>query len=162
MSSTVSCSSAAAIGLRAEAEVGEDLRDRDRVRDVRLAALALLPVVRLLGGRVGALDDREIGLRVVRPHRPEQRVDGTGRLRAREDARDRTAQRSEADDVLRFRHGGRLPPILVDRLGTSGGPVSVIGASSAAKRSTRDARRQRRAFVAPRSRLRVSVVASCF
>jgi hypothetical protein len=37
--------------LRADAEVGEDLRDRDRVRDVRLAALALLPLVGALRRR---------------------------------------------------------------------------------------------------------------
>ena len=53
--------------LRADAEIGEDLRDRDRMGDVRLAALALLPVVRPLGGRVRALDQRDVGLRMVRP-----------------------------------------------------------------------------------------------
>ena len=58
MSSTVSCSSAAAIVFGPDAEVGEDLRDGHRMRDVRLAAPAHLTGVRLLGDGVGALDER--------------------------------------------------------------------------------------------------------
>ena len=85
-------------GLRSDAEVGEDLRDRDRVRDVRLAALALLALVGALGGRVRALDEREVGLRVVHPHGAHQRVDRAGRLRLREDARHQAAQRSRRVD----------------------------------------------------------------
>ena len=75
MSSTVSCSSAAAIARRPEPEIGEDLRDGERVRDVRLAALALLAGVGLIGDRVGALDDREVALGVVRPHRAQELLD---------------------------------------------------------------------------------------
>ena len=45
-------------GLRADAEIGEDLRHGDRVGDVRLAALALLPGVSPFGRVIGALDDR--------------------------------------------------------------------------------------------------------
>ena len=82
--------------LRADAEVGEDLRDRDRMRDVRLAALAHLAGVRLLGGRVGALDEGDVGLRVVGAHRLQQAVDRAGRLRAREQARQDRAQRGGA------------------------------------------------------------------
>ncbi len=62
---------------RSDPEVGEDLRDRHRVADVRLAALALLPGVGLLGGRVRALDQRHIRLGVMGAHRLQQ----TGRPR---------------------------------------------------------------------------------
>ena len=51
------------------------------------------PVVGAFGGRVGALDDRQVGLGMVRAHRLEQRVDGAGRLRSGEDAGHQTAQR---------------------------------------------------------------------
>ena len=50
---------------RADAEVGEDLRDRERVRDVRLAALALLALVGALGDRVRALDEARSALGCV-------------------------------------------------------------------------------------------------
>ncbi len=93
--------------LRADAEVGEDLRDRDRMRDVRLAALALLARVRLLSGRVGTLDQRHVRLRVVRAHRLQQTVDGARGLRAGEDARQQCAQRCRARR-LRLRHGVSL------------------------------------------------------
>ncbi len=43
-----------------EPELGEDRRDRDGVRDVRVAALAQLAAVGALGGLVGALDDAEV------------------------------------------------------------------------------------------------------
>ena len=48
--------------LRAEPQVGEDLRDRERVGDVRLAALPLLSVVGRVRDGVRALDDREVAL----------------------------------------------------------------------------------------------------
>ena len=50
---------------RRHAQLGEDRRDGDGVRDVRVAALAQLAAVRLLGHDVRLLDDREVGLRVV-------------------------------------------------------------------------------------------------
>ena len=102
MSSTVSCSSAAAMVRGPMPEVGEDLRDGDRVRDVRLAALAHLPGVRALGDGVGALDEPEVGLRMVRAHRADQRVDGSDGLRLGEDPRHQGAQRGRSTSVPTF------------------------------------------------------------
>ena len=48
-----------------ELELGDDLRDRERVRDVRIAGLAGLAVVRLRGELVGAADQREVGAGIV-------------------------------------------------------------------------------------------------
>ena len=79
--------------LRADAEVGEDLGDRDRVGDVRLAALAQLTRVRLVSGRVGPLDEGDIGLGVMLAHRLEQAVDRAGGLGTREEPRQDGAQR---------------------------------------------------------------------
>ena len=62
--------------LRADAEIGEDLRHRDRVGDVGLTALALLPLMGTLSDGVGALDEREVGFRMVHPNRAHQRLDG--------------------------------------------------------------------------------------
>ena len=56
VSSTVSCSSAAQSVGRGHTELGEDGGDRERMRDVRVAALAHLAGVVLLRGPVGALD----------------------------------------------------------------------------------------------------------
>ena len=55
--------------------------------------LRIWPRVRLLGGGVGALDEGDVGLRVVRAHRLEQAVDGAGRLGPREQPRQEGAQR---------------------------------------------------------------------
>ena len=60
---------------RRHAELGEDRRDGQRVGDVRVAALALLAAVGLLGHVVGALDDREVGLGVGRADGPQQRLE---------------------------------------------------------------------------------------
>ena len=57
------------------AELGEDGGDGERVRDVRVAGLAGLALVVVLGGAVGPLDDGQVGLRVVGPDDPEQRVE---------------------------------------------------------------------------------------
>jgi hypothetical protein len=88
-------------GLRPDPEVGEDLRHGDRVGDVRLAALAQLAGVRLVGRRVCALDQRDIRLRVVRPDGLEQPIDGAHRLGPREQTGQDGAQRGGA---LRLRH----------------------------------------------------------
>lgn len=77
---------------RSEAELREDLRDRERVRDVRLAALALLALVLLLGDRVGPLDDREVTLGVIRAHRADQVVEVVDPGRAGEDAGNQPSQ----------------------------------------------------------------------
>jgi len=60
---------------RRHAELGQDRRHRDRVRDVRVAALAQLPAVRLLRGRVRALEQAQVGLGVVGPDGLQQRLD---------------------------------------------------------------------------------------
>ena len=65
MSSGTSWSSAAGDRDRVDAELGEDLGRRDRVRDVRLARRADLVGVGLDGEVERALDDVEVGLRVV-------------------------------------------------------------------------------------------------
>ena len=93
MSSTVSCRSAAAIAFGPEPEIGEDLRHGERVRDVRLAALPRLARVRLVGDRVGALDDRQVALGVVRAHRPQELLDVVAARRSREDARHEAPKR---------------------------------------------------------------------
>ena len=48
-----------------ELELGDHLRDRERMRDVRIARLAGLAVVRLRGELVRAADQRQIGARMV-------------------------------------------------------------------------------------------------
>jgi hypothetical protein len=54
------------------AELGEDRRDRQRVRDVRVAGLAGLAGVVVLRRPVGTLDDGEVGLGVVLPDDVEE------------------------------------------------------------------------------------------
>ncbi len=83
-------------GLRADPEVGEDLRDRDRMRDVGLPALPGLPGVRLVRDPVGALDEREISLGMVRAHRAQQPLHRAGWLGAREQAGKNRPQRGGA------------------------------------------------------------------
>ena len=56
------------------AQVGQDGRDRQRVGDVRIAGLAELPVVRLLGDLVGALDQLQVGLGMQSAMHREQRL----------------------------------------------------------------------------------------
>ena len=73
--------------LGTDPEVGENLRDRHRMRDVGLSASALLPGVGALCGGVGALDERKVGLRMVDANRLHEPVDGAGRLGARKDSR---------------------------------------------------------------------------
>jgi hypothetical protein len=79
-------------GLRSDAQVGKDLRDGHGVRDVRLSAAALLPAVRELGSGVGALDERDVGFRVVQAHGLDEQVDRSCGLGPREDARNEAAQ----------------------------------------------------------------------
>jgi len=64
-------------GLGANAQIGENLRNRYGMRNLRLAALALLARVSLLGRRVRALNECNIGFGVVRSHRLDQTIDGT-------------------------------------------------------------------------------------
>ena len=53
--------------LRVEPPLRQDARDRERVRDVRLARLAELPAVRGLGELERALDERDVRRRQVVP-----------------------------------------------------------------------------------------------
>ena len=65
------------------AQLGEDRRHRHGVGDVRVAALAHLPVVGALGHRVRPLEQRGVGLGVGGPDRDEQRLeDGADRRTA--------------------------------------------------------------------------------
>src|ERR1700759_3558317 len=77
VSSTVSCS-------RAATRVGSVMpmsarivgtASGERVGDVGVTALAHLPAVVVLGDVVGPLDQGEVGLGVVGPHRAEQRLE---------------------------------------------------------------------------------------
>ena len=62
---------------RVDAELGEDLGRRDRVRDVRLAGRPALALVRLDGEVEGPLDGGEVGRRVVLgDRRLERRAQG--------------------------------------------------------------------------------------
>ncbi|CAM5719115.1 hypothetical protein SVIOM342S_07310 [Streptomyces violaceorubidus] len=64
-------------GGRIHAQLGEDGSDGERVRDVRVAALALLAAVPAFGDLVGALDlaqGRRLDLRVVAAHYAQQRL----------------------------------------------------------------------------------------
>jgi hypothetical protein len=99
----------------ADAEVGEDLCHGDRVRDVRLAGLALLPVVGPFGHRVGPLDQGRVGLRVVRAEGPDQGVDGAGRLCTGEQARQERTERTEVPGRRRTERRTR-------RAGSGSGP----------------------------------------
>src|SRR5207253_910336 len=57
------------------AELGDDRRDRKRVRDVGVAAAAELATVVALCGLVGTLDDSWVGLGMVGAERLEQRLE---------------------------------------------------------------------------------------
>ena len=115
MSSTVSCSSAAASVGGVMPEVGQDLGHRQRVGDVRLAALAALATVPQVGHGVGPLDVAEVGLGVVGPDDPEQRLEHRHRLRtalrgqpreALPDPGGRTGRRGQGAATGRQRRGG--------------------------------------------------------
>ena len=78
MSSTVSCSRAAhSVGL-VHAQLGQDRGHGERVGDVRVAALAQLTLVHPLRSPIGPLDQRQVGLGMVGPDDPEQRVQRRG------------------------------------------------------------------------------------
>ena len=61
--------------LVVHAELGQDRGHRQRVRDVRVAALAHLAGVQLRGNVVGALDQPDIGLGMRRADRLDQRLE---------------------------------------------------------------------------------------
>jgi hypothetical protein len=88
---------------RRHAEVGQDLRDRERVGDVRLAALAALAAVAQLGDRVRPLDVTQVRLGMVRTDDPEQGLEDGDRLGA--------ALRGEPGQALPDPGGGTgVPP----------------------------------------------------
>ena len=60
------------------AQLGQDRGHGERVGDVRVAALAHLALVHALRGPVGPLDQRQVGLGMVGPDDPEQRVQRRG------------------------------------------------------------------------------------
>ena len=102
MSSTVSCSSAAAKGRWGHSELGEDLCHRERMRDVGVAALAHLALVSPLRDSVGALDDGQIGLGMVLPDCGEQWLqDGVAGRSARAETGNRARTRDGALSSLR-------------------------------------------------------------
>ena len=68
---------------RVQPQVGQDLRDRQRMLDEVLAREPLLPLVRLLGDPVGALERLEVGLRVVGADLLLQRLEPGGRMLVR-------------------------------------------------------------------------------
>ena len=75
VSSTVSCSRAATSVVVSMPRPGQHGGDGERMGDVRVAALALLPGVRGLGHVVGALQQREVGLRMALPVQGGQRLE---------------------------------------------------------------------------------------
>ena len=88
-----------------EAEVGEDHRDAERVRDVRLARAAHLVAVRVAGDLVGVLDQRGVGpavaLEVGVDQRGELGVDGVWRRQGSTERRSvRTSTRSRRRSVV--------------------------------------------------------------
>ena len=82
--------------LRSDSQFSQNLGHGDRVRDVRLTALALLSPVRLLRGHIRALEQRDIGLGMMRADRLDEPVYRARRLCAREDAGQQGAQRGGA------------------------------------------------------------------
>ena len=103
---------------RRHAELGQDRRDGDRVRDVRVAALAQLAAVRLLGDDVRLLDDREIGLRVV----------GAGGLQHRLERGERcTAARTEPTQTRPHAAGRARPAGRRGRVDAGLGRADVLG-----------------------------------
>ena len=67
---------------RVHAELGEDRRDRERVGDVGVAALAQLAAVVVLGDAVGVLQQSQVGLGVRGPVGRDQRLEHGARRRS--------------------------------------------------------------------------------
>ena len=61
-----------------QAQLGQDRRHRQRVGDERIAALAGLAGVVVLGRPVGPFDQRDVGPGMVRPQRLDQRIQHRG------------------------------------------------------------------------------------
>src|SRR5690554_5252182 len=81
-------------GLRSNTEVSEDLRDRDRVCDVWLAALAGLTSVSDLRDLVCPFDRVNVGTRMMRTHCADQVLDRASMLGAGEETREKQPPRS--------------------------------------------------------------------
>ena len=87
------------------AEFGEDVRDRQRMGDVGVTGAAELVGVAQLGDLVGALQDRQVGLRVdLAVHRDQRFEDRVDALRCDVIRRARRARtrRDALEDVLTF------------------------------------------------------------
>ena len=69
-------------GRRRHPQLGQDGGDCDRVRDVRVAALAHLPAMRALSDGVRLLDGGEVSLGIVRAKGLHQRLEARGHPRA--------------------------------------------------------------------------------
>ena len=99
------------------AELGEDRRHGERVRDVGVTALAHLPFVRVLGDGIRPLDDREVGLRVVLADRRHERLqDGVAGRPGRPETRETGAHP---------RRGGQLVADVLAHEESLGGPSVV-------------------------------------
>ena len=114
------------------ADVGEDRGDRERVGDVGVAALAHLAGVPLVGDRVGALEEREVGLRVVGAHGAEERLeDRVGRRRAGADPGEAGAHAARGQGRLGVLRGCLLlchwPSLVRTRATAARGPGSDRG-----------------------------------
>ncbi len=73
VSSTASCEQRAGERDVVEAEVGQDHRHAERVRDVGIAGAAHLVAVRVARDDVGPFDDADVGVGPARPHPVDQR-----------------------------------------------------------------------------------------
>ena len=78
VSSTASCSRAAAMVGLVESEVGRDVGDRDRVGHVGLAGAAQLALVGVDGRRAGPADDLDVAVGVVLEEARDQALDRAG------------------------------------------------------------------------------------
>ena len=126
------------------AELGEDRRHRERVGDVGLAALALLAAVHPLGGDVGALEQRQVGLGVVGPDRAEQRLeDRVARLAPGADPRQPGAHPAGRTDPAERLAGRRAERPRRPR-GSVGDGAADVGAAASAVVGWTPARRRAR------------------
>ena len=100
-----------------QAEIGEDHRDRERVGDERLAGLAALAAVLLLGDGVGPFERRHVGVGVLLHVHADQRGQGAAGGRQPSPRADPAAQHTAYPAVQRK----MLVPRRLPRPGGRGG-----------------------------------------
>ena len=156
VSSTVSCSRPGHQGRRVHAELGEDRGDGERVRDVRVAALALLAAVPALGDLVGAARSGAASavsilgslLRTIRSSGSRTGLYGLERWTPRRARRARTRLEEPERRGLAARRGRARPRALAPRGGLGRGAGLGRGGSAACRRArtgrARPARGRRR------------------